>query len=154
MINASTLALLNAGSVPMRGVVCAVSVGRLGPAPNLTLVVDPTDDETTSLAGGGCFAFLFANGLGSGDSECVWANWKTVKGTFDEKELLSARELARGAARQVCAAIRESVDGMGTALPGLGSNQIAEVSHFREKLFGGVRVRDENGEDDDAKMEI
>ncbi|KIY51528.1 hypothetical protein FISHEDRAFT_10768, partial [Fistulina hepatica ATCC 64428] len=56
MINASSLALLNAASVPMCGVVCAVPIseGRRQ----------------------GCFAFLFARGMGAAEGKCVWINWR------------------------------------------------------------------------------
>ncbi|KAJ7268057.1 hypothetical protein C8J57DRAFT_1131706 [Mycena rebaudengoi] len=92
MINASTLALLSAGSIPMKGVVCAVAVGRI----KSTLVIDPSDDE--QLDASGCFAFLFGNGLD--DARCVWTNWKSPA-SFDEAELSSAKSLASVAARSV-----------------------------------------------------
>ncbi|KAJ6624372.1 ribosomal protein S5 domain 2-type protein [Mycena sp. CBHHK59/15] len=87
MINASTLALLNAGSIPMKGVVCAVAVGKI----NSSLAVDPSDDEERALEASGCFAFLFGNG--PDDSRCVWTNWKS-SGSFDEAELSNAKKLA------------------------------------------------------------
>ena len=57
MINASSLVLLNPGSVHTRGVVTAISIGRLSDG---TLVVDPDEEEEESLGGGGCFALMFA----------------------------------------------------------------------------------------------
>ncbi|PCH35154.1 hypothetical protein WOLCODRAFT_59370, partial [Wolfiporia cocos MD-104 SS10] len=57
LINASCAALLNAASVPMRGVVCAVAVGRRGD----TLLLDPAEEEFSDLLGSGCFAFLFSS---------------------------------------------------------------------------------------------
>ncbi|KAH7904449.1 hypothetical protein BJ138DRAFT_1019142, partial [Hygrophoropsis aurantiaca] len=64
-INACSLALLNAGSVPMRGVVCAVAVQRSGH--RLVLCPDESIDANGDAdGGGGCFAFLF--GAGRGDT--------------------------------------------------------------------------------------
>ncbi|KAJ7166296.1 exosome component Rrp46 [Mycena crocata] len=84
MINASTLALLNAGSIPMKGVVCAVAIWRI----KATLVVDPTV----------CFAFSFANGVD--DARCVWTNWKSSR-SFDEAELAQCKALASISAKSV-----------------------------------------------------
>ena len=87
MINASTLALVNAGSVPMRGVVCAVSVGKKKDG----YVVDETEDTC------GCFAFMFTEG----SSSCVWASWRG-------EDLISAREFANSQAYQVWHRIKEN----------------------------------------------
>ena len=54
-INASCLALLNSGSVHMRGIVAALFIGRL---PDGTLVVDPDRGEEKSLGGGEVHRFL------------------------------------------------------------------------------------------------
>ncbi|KAJ6554980.1 exosome component Rrp46 [Mycena vulgaris] len=94
MINASTIALLNAGSIPMKGVICAVSIGRI----NSTLVVDPSEDEAVALEASGCFAFSFGNGVD--DARCVWTNW-TSSGSFDEAELAKCKLLASAAAKSV-----------------------------------------------------
>jgi len=109
MINASTLALLNA-AVPMRGVVCAVSVAHLSsPA---SLVLDPTDDQISSSTASGCFAFLFASGAVSVKDESditeVWSNWQSMTG-FDERELSQARNFARDGAKRVWVKIKEGV---------------------------------------------
>ncbi|KAK0476703.1 exosome component Rrp46 [Armillaria novae-zelandiae] len=61
MINASTLAFLNAASIPMKGIVCAVTVGRL----------------------------------------CVWTNWRSFSGGFEETDLVQARNIASESAREV-----------------------------------------------------
>ncbi|CAK5284477.1 unnamed protein product [Mycena citricolor] len=126
MINASTVALLNAGSVPMKAVVCAVAVGKTRAA----LVVDPSEDEGP-LDASGCFAFAFG---GEPDvPRCVWSNWRSVspEGLFDEDELAQARSLALVAAKSV-------LNGIKTALrPGSGDEDSEE---------------DEGDEDD--KMEI
>ncbi|KAJ7166303.1 exosome component Rrp46 [Mycena crocata] len=94
MINASTLALLSAGSIPMKGVVCAVAIGRI----KSTLVVDPSDDEETALDASGCFAFSFADGVD--DARCVWTNWKSSR-SFDEAELAQCKALASISAKSV-----------------------------------------------------
>ena len=105
MINASTLALLNAGSVPMKGVVCAVAIGRI----NSTLVVDPSEDEEAALDATGCFAFAF--GTGVDDARCVWTNWTSSSGSFDEAELASCKRLASGAAKSVWLHIEKLFEG-------------------------------------------
>ena len=133
LINASTLALLNSGSVPMRGVVCAVAVGRLqyisANGPNaIALVLDPSDDELSSVRGGGCFAFLFAADLkeqqAKADSgsrmqcEVVWSHWHATT-AFDDNELGRARELANAGAEQVWCKMKESVDWMNAPSQGI-----------------------------------
>ncbi|KAJ3548140.1 hypothetical protein NMY22_g1377 [Coprinellus aureogranulatus] len=87
MINASTLALLNAGSVPMRGVVCAIAIGK---TPSGELLVDPEDSKTAELVQGGCFGFMVADGAGlESNSTSVWTNWRTLQGgTFSEEEVV------------------------------------------------------------------
>ena len=107
MINASCLALLNSGSIFMRGVVTAVAIGRLADG---TLVVDPDEEEEESLGGGGCFAFMFADET---NSDCVWSGWKSMSGTYDESELFSARELAKATALNVYLAMKKSIDSLG-----------------------------------------
>ena len=110
MINASCLALLNSGSIHMRGVVTAVAVGRL---PDGTLVVDPDEEEEESLGGGGCFAFMFAGGLEKRNSDCVWSGWKSMSGTYDENEFFRARELAKDTALDLYFAMKKSIDTLG-----------------------------------------
>ncbi|EIW54831.1 exosome non-catalytic core subunit RRP46 [Trametes versicolor FP-101664 SS1] len=113
LVNATTAALVNAGSVPMMGVVCAVAVGRL---PDGTLVLDPEETELSRLAGSGCFAFLFsavlaAAPLAASDvPQCslLWTNYTTAA-PFDVAELAKARELAEKGARQVWLKMKESV---------------------------------------------
>ncbi|KAF7357377.1 Exosome component Rrp46 [Mycena sanguinolenta] len=94
MINASTIALLNAGSIPMKGVVCAVAIGRI----KSTLVVDPNEEEEIALDASGCFAFAFGNGVD--DARCVWTNWKSLQ-SFDQAELTQCKLLASAAAKSV-----------------------------------------------------
>ncbi|KAJ7053180.1 hypothetical protein C8F01DRAFT_1235920 [Mycena amicta] len=81
----------------MRGVVCAVAVGRTKTG---ALLVDPDEDEESSLNANGCFAFAF--GHGPADARCVWTNWRTFGGTtFGEDELRLCEQLAHSAARSV-----------------------------------------------------
>ncbi|RXW20870.1 hypothetical protein EST38_g4986 [Candolleomyces aberdarensis] len=107
MINASSLALLNAGSIPMRGVVCAIAVGRTR---NGDLVVDPDEKTAGEVTQGGCFAFMVADGAGlESNSTTVWTNWRSQElGTFDEDELIEAREVARESIKEVYATMKSS----------------------------------------------
>ena len=139
IINASTLALLNAGSIPMQGVVCAVAVGRR--RGDGVLIVDP--DEKVEAVGKvldvhGCFAFMFSGKEYAGEREsrrkCVWTNWRTAVKTgevFDENVLRAARNLAGEAADRVYDAMFRSLSG----------NKVEIDSK-------------EGSEDDDDKMEI
>jgi exosome complex component RRP46 len=142
MINASMLALMNAGSIPMRGVVCAVSIRRTGtnssagPIP----VVDPSDDEFPSLKGGGCFPFLF-NASQKGGSEVVWSHWKSTA-PFDEQDLIRARDLARGGAEKVWKEMKEGAMWMGKEKP-----LPAQIKVVRE-------VSDSEDDSDDDEIEI
>ncbi|TFY80130.1 hypothetical protein EWM64_g3882 [Hericium alpestre] len=158
-INASTLAILNAGSVPMSGVICAVAIGRL-PLPENSatseraLFLDPTDKELLSADGGGCFAFMFASDFGDTGGlvpvcKMVWTNWTATAGVFDEDELLRAKELAKRGAEQVWTKIKASVEYMDRSRPvplhALAPSQSQEQD---------VPMAVEEAEDDDAKMEI
>jgi exosome complex component RRP46 len=120
MINASSLALLNASSVPMRGLVSAVAVGRLSGG---ELVVDPSEEEATSLKAAGTFAFMFVDGIGrkNSNSECVWTSWKSDSGSYNQNEIFQARELARTGARAVYDAMRTSFE-----KPGMGAHEQVE----------------------------
>ncbi|KAG5349561.1 hypothetical protein C0989_003115 [Termitomyces sp. Mn162] len=137
VVNASTLALLNAGSIPMRGVICAVAVGRRKDTG--AMVVDP-DQGDGILDADGCFAFMFTRHDKDVQAGCVWTNWK--QSTGDENVLSEARELAGRAARDVYTAIHASVESMGNAEP---------------TIVFPVRKKDaivEHDDNDDDKMEI
>jgi exosome complex component RRP46 len=142
MINASTLALMNAGSIPMRGVVCAVSIRRTGTNSSAgpTLVLDPSDDEFPSLKGGGCFPFLLGAGQ-KGGSEVVWSNGKSTA-PFDEQDLIRARDLARGGAEKVWKQMKEGVRWVGKEKP-----LPTQINVVRE-------VSDSEDDSDDDEMEI
>jgi len=145
MINASSLALLNSGSIYMRGVVTAVAIGRLSDG---TLVVDPDDGEEESLGGGGCFAFMFTNGLDKTNSNCVWSGWKSTSGTYDESEFFNARELAKATALDVYLAMKKSIDSFDARLSYNTDTPARSLSNV---------IRDETmiGDDsDDDRMEM
>ncbi|KAJ8508090.1 hypothetical protein ONZ45_g9611 [Pleurotus djamor] len=109
MINASTLALLNAGSIPMRGVVCAVAVGLKSSG----IVIDPPPEEYSDVSGGGCFAFLFGHGVGArpndADNVCVWSSWSGDFGDKEEETFLAVREAAKLACRKIWEEMKRSI---------------------------------------------
>ncbi|CAE6434667.1 unnamed protein product [Rhizoctonia solani] len=100
-INAATLALLNAASVPMRGVVCAVAVGISKAGGDA--VLDPADNGEYARAG--CFAFFFSEARAP-EGEVVWADWK---GATTKDEYANAVQLARTGAKQVLSSIQTSL---------------------------------------------
>lgn len=129
MINAVTLSLLDAGSVPMRGVVCAVPVGLV----DGEVTANPGYEADAKGELCGCFAYMFTEEDASG--ECVFSQCTGAGGDL-EGFLKLGRSVGEEAARTVW---REMRAGMA------------------EKM--GVDVEDEDGEeeeddDDDAKMEI
>ncbi|KAH9888050.1 hypothetical protein C8Q73DRAFT_748394 [Cubamyces lactineus] len=154
LVNATTAAFVNAGSVPMKGVVCAVSVGRLQSEDGrATLILDPEEAELPWLAGSGCFAFLFsavlpASPLSSADvppCSLLWTNYTTAA-PFDVSELSRARELAEKGARQAWQKMKESVAWLeNSSAPPIK----AEVKTEDEEPAGGMDV-----DVDDEKVEI
>ncbi|TFK22634.1 exosome component Rrp46 [Coprinopsis marcescibilis] len=103
MINSSTLALLNAGSIPMRGVVCAIAMGKTA---GNEFVLDPVEEQAKQVVEGGCFAFMFAD---NARWTCVWTNWRATQGSFKVEDLESAREIAANAAGRVYETIKSSL---------------------------------------------
>ncbi|KAF9233801.1 ribosomal protein S5 domain 2-type protein [Melanogaster broomeanus] len=112
-INACSLALVNAGSVPMRGVACAVSVGRRRSGSQTELVLDPEDES--ELLGGGCFAFLFGVDELPAESDIppskmIWTNYCAgVGASFSSAQLAQAEELASKGAAEVWIKMKESL---------------------------------------------
>jgi len=107
MINASSLAILNAASVPMRGVVLACAVGKLKDG---TLVIDPEESEDTEMTEGGCFAYLFADDVGGvSKAVCVWSAWRSRTGTYSQTGLVSAKEMGLQGSRLVYEKVRQYV---------------------------------------------
>lgn len=149
LVNATAAALVNAGSVPMKGVVCAVAVGRLSSSTgNATLILDPEETELPRLAGSGCFAFLFSAVLAAeplAASEVppcslLWTNYTTAA-PFDVAELAKSRELAEKGARQVWLKMKESVGWLeNAAVPKV------EVKTEAEEPAGAMEVDDEKVE--------
>ncbi|KAI0046402.1 ribosomal protein S5 domain 2-like protein [Auriscalpium vulgare] len=160
MVNAATLALLNAGSVPMAGVVCAVAVARVRPSAagvsSPALVLDPTEDELAASDGGGCFAFIFAahptpeQSDAQFGSRLVWTDWRVTGGGTDVDELARAKLLARSGVEHVWQQVKESV-GRAAVVPAPGLSQKPSKTAKTEDVEMKV---DEEEEDDDAKMEI
>lgn len=151
-INAASLALLNASSIPLRGVVCAIAIGRVHDTHEL--LADPSDSERGALDGGGIFAFLISgarvgsdagdieNTSGSGtQAELVWTSWGAGGGLpFDEDELRRATVLAKAGALCVWGHIKEAV-----ARLVLGPEKV-EMPKLKREVKETVL--------DDAKMEI
>ncbi|KAI0338073.1 hypothetical protein BDW22DRAFT_1363464 [Trametopsis cervina] len=122
LINASTAAFVNSGSIPMRGVVCAVAIGRLpngsSGEPGCTLVLDPSEIELPKLEGGGCFAFLFSATTSKSlvqtevpAASLLWRNYSASNGSFDETEFANAQSLARHGAEELWHAMKRSLPG-------------------------------------------
>jgi len=112
-INACTLALINAGSIAMRGVVCAVPVGRVRKGSLVSMEVDPPDDAV--LEGEGCLAFLFRFSLSepkigtAPPCENIWSSYRARPGTsFEEVDLLRAKEVARDGAAKVWQSMKDN----------------------------------------------
>lgn len=140
MINASTLAFLQAASVPMHGVVAAVAVGRLSDG---SLIVDPSEDETGTLQACGGFAFMFsgATHLKKSDTDCVWSSWKSTTGRYSQDELFKARELARIGATAVYDEMRRNLEKLNCA------------TEFRISATQAKEM-EEDSSAEDVKMEI
>lgn len=151
LVNATSAALINAASVPMRGVVCAVAVGRLGSDAEGGLVLDPEEAELGKLAGSGCFAFLFSSSLPvsgstpSGTPPCslLWTNYTTAA-PFDVSELGKARELAEKGAREVWVALKESI----------GSDSRTAATTLKTEVKSESSLHLAAMDVDDAKVEI
>ena len=163
-INASSLALLNAGSIPMTSVVCAVAVSRLRPATEddaSTLVLDPSEAEFLETVGCGCFAFSFATEIsGSQQSQdspagrMVWTNWHARDGVLDEGEFARAQALGLAGAETVWRAFKLSVPRMDGATSLLPPGQLsADVTMNIAQSDIDLKTSDQE-ESDDVKVEI
>ncbi|KAH0830105.1 ribosomal protein S5 domain 2-type protein [Lanmaoa asiatica] len=99
-INACSLALLNAGSIPMRGVVCAIAVAQPTSANHPQLVVEGGVISNSDYTG--CFAFLFGvdqTSMGSTDasgpvppSKMIWTNCRASPGNAISATALAEAE--------------------------------------------------------------
>ncbi|KAF8647858.1 hypothetical protein AX16_006506 [Volvariella volvacea WC 439] len=175
MLNSATLSLINSGSIPMRGVVCAISVAKLKVSSEdgsgtggegYVLVVDPgEEDEVGRIVAGGSFAFMFAHGLGEAGSakhgeasgcECIWTNWRTFSddgkgGIGDMLDLSEAKQLAAAAAKDIWEAMKKSID------PERQRRSVMQqVGNTATETHEEQSEREEKGEqeEDDDKMEI
>lgn len=136
----------------MCGVICAAAVGRVHAPSNSSqsiLILDPSEDETSSLEGSGCFAFLFSVSLGDSgtqvpESEVVWSNWQATS-SFTEDELVQVKEQARVGAQGVWKAIKTSVAEIGLS---------ARVKEEWKDVELKLGAKGSSIDDDDAKMEI
>lgn len=156
VINSSTLALLNGSSVPLKGVVCAASVGRVkDPKTGMdVLVVDPSKEEQKHLNGSGVFAFLITGGKPSTssspipdleddencDAQLVWSSWNAMP--FYEEEAERAKELAKVAAFRVRAHMRQAIA------------QMMHGGRANAPTSEETRGKEPDDEQDDVKMEI
>ena len=159
-INAASLALLNAGSVPMTGVVCAAAVAWLHPSieeATSPLVLDPSEAESHTAVACGCFAYLFTTEIGESQeslaipgARLVWTNWHANSGVFDEGELIRARALGLAGAEIVWRAIKQSVPQMD------GSSFLPPVGQLSAEVLQGQAQSDDDieRESDDAKIAI
>ena len=162
-INAASLALLNAGSIPMTGVVCASAIAYLHPATEeatSALVLDPSETECQTGAASGCFAYLFTTETNEAEelpaipgARLVWTNWRANNGVLDEGELVRARTFGLAGAEAVWRAIKQSVPQM-DGLPSLPTapQLSAEMLKGSARSDDGMDVSDR--ESDDAKIEI
>lgn len=152
LVNACSTALINAGSVPMRGVVCAVSVGRLpGSDESFNLVLDPSETELPSLVGGGCFVFMFSSILTASPNDdasdipsasLLWTNYTATSGRIDDAELAQAQAIALQGAREIWKVIKNSL------------SSPREVYETKARAEDVEPARPPSPELDDAAMEI
>ncbi|KAG8758619.1 exosome non-catalytic core subunit rrp46 [Serendipita sp. 396] len=119
LINAGSLAFLRATSLPLTGVIVAVSVGVVQDGLSRDLVVDPEDSELEALSAGGTFAFLTSQSQGDdsqmdtditalSEARIVWYSWE---GEYIPKEFSKAEKLARHAASGILQTFRETLFG-------------------------------------------
>ncbi|KAI9570696.1 exosome component Rrp46 [Boletus coccyginus] len=117
-INACSLALLNAGSIPMRGVVCAVAVSQPTSASQPRLVTGGGGSGHAEYTG--CFAFIFGvdrkstEGAGAGGlippSKMIWTNYRASCGnTFSVTALAEAEKVASEGAAAVWREMKENL---------------------------------------------
>jgi len=97
-INAASLALLRATSIPLRTTVCAVAVGRS--VTGDVLFVDPSPAD--AMRGSGVFVF-------DGTDALIWSSWSGSP--LDAALLTSAIDLARSAASELRRSMRAALSG-------------------------------------------
>ncbi|WWD21948.1 hypothetical protein CI109_106436 [Kwoniella shandongensis] len=117
-INASTLAFLSTGSIPMKGLAIAVSVADLGEKRG-GLVLDPSAEEESRAKSRFGFGWAFGQGLslkkkeqrgmeveGQEEEKDMELVWVESEGDFTRKEWVEASHISKGAARQILEQIR------------------------------------------------
>lgn len=115
LINAGSLAFLQASSIPLTGVIIAVSIGVKEENGSRNLLVDPEESETSSLVGCGVFAFLFfqsrqrqSNGERGIEGKVVWSQWN---GDLEMTEVSRAEKLARQKGLEILQLFRRIMSG-------------------------------------------
>lgn len=170
LINATAAALLNTGSIPMKGIVCAVAVGVLNEpsSEDRTFVVDPSEAELPMLSASGCFAFMYSSTLTSSEkssetatppSSLVWTNFSSSRGIpFSEVDLKIATDVASRTASKLWAQMKQSIISLasiekmivGPYSPRRGKKAVIRTEELAEE------ASDESAEEstDDEKVEI
>ncbi|KAG8219155.1 ribosomal protein S5 domain 2-type protein [Butyriboletus roseoflavus] len=127
-INACSLALLNAGSIPMRGVVCAIAVAQPTSAGPPRIVTEGGGSSNAEYTG--CFAFLFGVDQTAMDdagasgpvppSKMIWTNYRASPGNaFSVTGLAEAEGVALEGATAVWMKMKESASASSFAGGGL-----------------------------------
>lgn len=151
LVNATTAAFLNAGSIPMKGVACAVAVGRVSGSSakaKSTLVLDPSEAELSTLSASGCFVFLFSSTLKSPSQEVIppcsllLTNYSSHGASFSVTELEEARDLAEEGVAEIWKVLKASI--------GARSGELFTTPASK----GVVAQNTDPGSEDDEKMEI
>ncbi|KAG8827492.1 hypothetical protein FRC17_007825 [Serendipita sp. 399] len=119
LINAGSLAFLRESSLPLIGVIVAVSVAVVQKSSSRVLLVDPEDTELETLSAGGTFAFITSQAQSEDNqmdtdvaalstARIVWSSWE---GEFALEEFAEAERLARQAAFHILQTFRETLFG-------------------------------------------
>ena len=155
LVNACSAALINAGSVPMKGVVCAVAVGRVSDPINpgeTSMVLDPSEAELPHLVGGGCFVFMFSSILPTTSQKSdipqsllLWTNYSATSGAISDSELEDAQNIALQGAEDIWRTLKDS----------LSPKRSTNKSRVSQEVPSSDRAsRASSPEIDDAEMEI
>ncbi|KAK7685489.1 hypothetical protein QCA50_011353 [Cerrena zonata] len=160
LINATTAALINTGSIPMKGIVCAVAVGVLGEpfSDDRIFVVDPSETEVPSLSASGCFAFLYSSTLQSSEEKSqnasppfslIWTNFSSSHGMpFNEADLSLAADVASNAASRIWAEMKQSIINI--------DKMVVSIPRSRGVKQAAIKTEESTADEssDDEKVEI
>lgn len=122
-VNACSLALLNGGSIPLRGVVCAVAVAQSsGGRPQIVTQGGSATSKKNGIESAGCFAFLFGVDRAPAEdaddagydvtprSKMIWTDYHANLGrAFSTTALEEAEKVALEGAAAVWAKMKESL---------------------------------------------